>query len=75
MTPDELTAMRDALVRARATGLQTAEFTAGNGTSRRLTYRSDAELVAALRDVERMLAAPFTAPPPNVIRFHTSKDI
>jgi hypothetical protein len=50
MTLEELTAQRDALLAARYRGLRTVE-TAG----RRVTYATDAEMAAAIADLERRI--------------------
>ena len=52
MTLDELTAQREALLKARFRGVRTVEY---NG--KRVTYASDAEMAAAITDVERRIAA------------------
>lgn len=49
---DELTKMRDALIRARASGIRTVQF-----EDRRIEYASSAEMAAALADLERRIAA------------------
>ena len=51
----ELTAQLEALRNARASGVRSVEFTAGNGASRRVEYRSDDELQAAISDLEARL--------------------
>lgn len=52
MTPEELTAQRDALLAARFRGVRTVEI-----DGRRITYASDAEMAAAITDLERRIAA------------------
>jgi hypothetical protein len=52
MTLEELTAQRDALLRARFRGVRTVEY-----DGKRVTYASDAELAAAITDVERRIAS------------------
>jgi hypothetical protein len=52
MTLEELTAQRDALLAARYRGVRTVEI-----DGRRVTYASDAEMVAAVTDLERRIAA------------------
>lgn len=47
----------DALRNARASGVRVVEYQAANGTRERVEYRSDAELAAAIADIERRLAA------------------
>jgi hypothetical protein len=51
MTIEELTAQRDALLAARYRGVRTVET-----EGRRVTYATDAEMVAALTDLERRIA-------------------
>ena len=52
MTIEELTTQRDALLAARYRGVRTVET-----DGRRVTYATDAEMVAALTDLERRIAA------------------
>ncbi len=52
MTLEELTAQRDALLKARFRGVRTVEY-----DGKRVTYASDAELAAAINDVERRIAS------------------
>jgi hypothetical protein len=52
MTLDELIAQRDALLAARYRGLRTVEI-----EGRRVTYATDAEMAAAITDLERRIAA------------------
>ena len=56
MTTADLEAQLETLRKARASGVRRVEFTAGNGNSRMVEYRSDDELAAAIADVERRLA-------------------
>ena len=51
MTFDELVAQRDALLAARFRGVRTIEI-----EGKRVTYASDAEMAAAIRDLERRIA-------------------
>ena len=51
MTPQEMTAQRDALLAARYRGLRTVET-----EGRRVTYATDAEMAAAITDLERRIA-------------------
>lgn len=73
MTLEELIARRDALLKARASGVRATEYSAG-GASRRIEYRTDRELLAALSDLERRIAA-VGRPAPTTIRFATSKGL
>lgn len=52
MTLEEMTVQRDALLAARYRGVRTVET-----EGRRITYATDAEMVAALTDLERRIAA------------------
>ena len=52
MTLEEMTAQRDALLAARYAGIRTVEI-----DGRRVTYASDAEMAAAITDLERRIAA------------------
>ena len=52
MTLEELNAQRDALLQARFRGVRTVEY-----DGKRVTYASDAELAAAITDVERRIAS------------------
>jgi hypothetical protein len=52
MTLDEMTAQRDALLAARYRGLRTVEI-----EGRRITYATDAEMAAAIADLERRIAS------------------
>jgi len=52
MTLEELTTQRDALLKARFRGVRTVEY-----DGKRVTYASDAELAAAITDVERRIAS------------------
>ena len=51
MTLEEMTVQRDALLAARYRGVRTVET-----EGRRVTYATDAEMVAALTDLERRIA-------------------
>lgn len=52
MTLEEMTVQRDALLAARYRGVRTVET-----DGRRVTYATDAEMAAALTDLERRIAA------------------
>ena len=52
MTLEEMTAQREALLAARFRGVRTVEI-----DGRRVTYASDAEMAAAITDLERRIAA------------------
>jgi phage FluMu protein gp41 len=51
MTLEEMTAQRDALFAARFAGIRTVEY-----DGKRVTYASDAEMAAAITDLERRIA-------------------
>jgi hypothetical protein len=51
MNLEQLTAQRDTLLAARYRGLRTVEI-----EGRRVTYASDAEMAAAITDLERRIA-------------------
>jgi hypothetical protein len=51
MTLEELTVQREALLKARFRGVRTVEY-----DGKRVTYASDAEMAAALQDIERRIA-------------------
>lgn len=73
MTLEELIADRDELLRHRASGVRSVEFQ-GGGVGRRVEYRTDREMLAALADLERRIAAMQSPrPSPTTIRFATSK--
>jgi len=48
----ELTSLRDGLVRARARGMRSVSY-----DGKRVEYSSDAEMAAAIADLERRIAA------------------
>lgn len=52
MTLEEMTTKRDALLTARFRGVRTVEI-----DGRRVTYATDAEMAAALTDLERRMTA------------------
>jgi hypothetical protein len=52
MTLDEMKSQREALLTARYAGIRTVEI-----EGRRVTYASDAEMAAAITDLERRIAA------------------
>ena len=51
MTLDDMTAQRDALLTARFRGVRTVEI-----EGRRVTFATDAEMAAAITDLERRIA-------------------
>ena len=52
MTLEEMTVQRDALLAARFRGVRTVEI-----DGRRVTYATDAEMAAAITDLERRMAS------------------
>ncbi|NWG23491.1 MAG: hypothetical protein HXY30_03585 [Pseudorhodoplanes sp.] len=63
----DLEAMREALLAARFAGVRTVEY-----DGRRVTYASDAEMAAALADLDRRIAAA-SAPRVSQVRISSSK--
>lgn len=66
--PDELIAMRDALLRARAKGTRKVTFSDG----RSVEYATGAEMAATISDLERRIAVA-ASPRAGSVRFSTSK--
>ena len=65
----QLTAWRDALMAARYQGIRTVEY-----DGKRVTYASDAEMAAALADLNRQMA--MTGPQRvSVVQIRSSKGI
>lgn len=62
------------LRRVRAQGTRVVEFSAGNGVTRRVEYRSDKELVAAINDLERRIGGLSNARTSQV-RIQSSKGV
>ena len=69
LTGQQLSAARDSLVEARATGV--LEYRDSNGELVR--YKSDREMASALAALDREIAALSGARPTHTIRFSTSK--
>ncbi|WP_323008555.1 phage head-tail joining protein [Paracoccus sp. (in: a-proteobacteria)] len=65
---DELIEMRDALIRARAKGVRMLQC---NGE--RVEYRTDAEMLTALADLEARIAHVSGTARPGAVRFKSSK--
>lgn len=65
-TLSELEAFRDGLLEARASGLSRLSIRSPV-TSREIEYRSDAELAAAIADIERRIAQARGVAPVQVI--------
>uniref|UniRef100_A4WNT5 Uncharacterized protein n=1 Tax=Cereibacter sphaeroides (strain ATCC 17025 / ATH 2.4.3) TaxID=349102 RepID=A4WNT5_CERS5 len=70
LSVDQLTAMRDALIGYRAKGIRTAQMPNGE----RVEFKTDAEMAAAIHDLEVRIRRA-SAPPPAVVRFSTSKGV
>ena len=70
LTEQELHDLRDQLVRARASGVLTLEY-----EGKRLTYRDDAGMAAAIADLETRIRNLDVTPGtrPGVVRFTSSK--
>lgn len=71
-TLSELNARLEALRKVRAAGARAVEFEAGSGTRKRVEFRSDNELAAAIADVESQIAT-LAGGQVRTIRFQTSK--
>ena len=67
----ELESMRDALLAARFKCVRTIRSAEGD----EITYRSDAEMAAALADVERRIARFSNPAPVSQVRVRTSKGL
>ena len=65
---EDLTSMRDELVRARASGTKTVQYSDG----RRVEYKTDAEMASAIADLEARIRRA-SNPSHGVVRFKTSK--
>ena len=63
----ELETLRDALIRARATGVRVTQF-----EGKRVEYSSDAEMAKAISDLESRITRAST-PRPGSVAFATSK--
>lgn len=63
----ELESLRDALIRARAKGLRVAQIGA-----ERIEYKTDAEMVTALEDIEARIRRTSTTPA-RAVTFSSSK--
>ena len=70
MTEAELTAKRDALLDARWRGVRTVEF-----EGRRVTYATDAEMAAAISDLERRIDAARAGGRRRIVRTTASKGL
>jgi hypothetical protein len=70
MTLDDLVTQRDALLAARYRGVRTVEY-----DGKRITYASDAEMAAALADLEKRIASAGTGTPRRRIFTSASKGL
>lgn len=70
MTLEDMIARRDALLAARWRGVRTVEV-----EGRRITYASDAELAAALGDLERRIAEHQAGARLRIVRTAASKGL
>ena len=70
MTLDELTRQRTALLAARYRGVRTVEV-----DGRRITYATDAEMAAALADLEKRIGQAETGTPRRRILTSASKGL
>ena len=70
MTLEELTAQREALLAARYRGVRTVEY-----EGRRVTYATDAEMAAALADLEKRIAQAKTGTPRRRILSSATKGL
>ena len=60
------------LRQVRANGTRSVEFDAGNGSRQRVEYKTDAEMAAAIADLERQLAAT-GGRPVHTVHIHSNK--
>ena len=70
MSLEEMTAQRDALLAARYRGVRTVEV-----DGRRITYATDAEMAAALADLEKRIAQAESGTPRRRILTSASKGL
>ena len=70
MTLDEMTARHEALLAARFRGVRTVEI-----EGRRITYATDAEMAAALGDLERRIAESKAGPRRRIVRTRAAKGL
>jgi hypothetical protein len=70
MSLEEMIAQRDALLAARYRGVRTVEY-----DGRRITYATDAEMAAALADLEKRIAAAGSGTPRRRIFTSASKGL
>ena len=70
MTLEEMIARRDALLAARFRGVRTVEV-----EGRRITYATDAEMAAAIGDLERRIAEEKAGVRRRIVRTAASKGL
>jgi len=70
MNLEEMIARRDALLAARFRGVRTVEI-----EGRRITYATDAEMAAALADLERRIAETKAGARRRIVRTAASKGL
>ena len=70
MTLDDLIARREALLVARFRGVRTAEI-----EGKRVTYATDAEMAAALSDLDRRIAVAQTGATRRIIKTTADKGL
>jgi hypothetical protein len=70
MSLEEMNAQRDALLAARYRGVRTVEY-----DGRRITYATDAEMAAALADLEKRIAQAETGMPRRRILTSATKGL
>jgi hypothetical protein len=70
MTLEEMTIRRDALMAARYRGVRTLEI-----GGRRITYATDAEMAAAIADLERRIAQAEAGARRRIVRTTASKGL
>lgn len=67
---EELTTLRDALIRARASGVRVTLY-----EGKRVEYASDAEMAAAIADLDRRIAQATVPRRAGTVTFTTSKGV
>ena len=70
MTIEQMTARRDALLEARWRGVRTVDI-----DGRRITYATDAEMAAAVADLERRIADASAGARRRIVRTAASKGL
>ena len=70
MTLEEMAAQREALLAARYRGVRTVEY-----DGKRITYATDAEMAAALADLEKRMAQAETGTPRRRILTSATKGL